>query len=318
MKPAPGQNVCAVVVTWHIKEKYIPNFTATVHQVAQVVIVDNASDPCTILVLRSLQSRYPDKVTIIYNSVNKGIGAAQNQGVDMALKRGFEWILLLDHDSCPAPDMVNNLLAAYDTILHSAEAKNLRAGEDHKNFCRKKIGLLAPNIIEQNFPREMKLLVFGFGSFWRRFKQDSIVHDVRSVIASGSLIRKEVFGDLGGFDETFFMDYVDVEFCLRMYEKKWEIVAVRDAALVHNLGTITEQTFLGHNVSASNHNASRRFTMFNNRAIVWRRFFFSQPGYVLFDMGMAVYELVKIILFEPYPFPKIQAALKGLVQKKTT
>ncbi len=313
MKQVCGQNVCAIVVTWNINNSFMANFRAIIPQVAQAVIIDNGSCPDTVLMLKALLPLYADKVKIIFNNTNKGISAAQNQGVDIALKSGFEWILLLDHDSRPAPDMVVTLLMAYDTIIHSGSMAGPGAEKDHKSFCHKKIGLLAPNKKEEKFIGKMKLITPGRLPFWRTFGTDKIVCDVRSVIASGSLIKKEVFWDLGRFNETFFMDYVDVEFCLRMHSRGWQIAAVRDAVLHHNLGDIQPHYFLGHGISVSNHDACRRYTMFRNRVTVWKQYFFSQPEYIFFDMGMAVYELVKICLYESGAGHKFKAAIKGMM-----
>ena len=297
-----GQNVCAIVVTWHIKKSFMATVRAVIHQVDHVIIVDNGSGPDTIQMLKAVQSLYTDKVTVIYNVENKGIGAAQNQGLGIALRAGYDWVLLLDHDSCPAPDMVAALLSAYAAMAGPG------GSEPQKN-----IGLMAPNKKEKQSPKEMKLIMPGRYGFWRTFKNEGVVPGVRSVIASGSLIKTQVFRHIGTFNERFFMDYVDVEFCLRMRQNGWIIAAVRGAVLHHSLGSITGETFMGRGISVSHHDASRRFTMFRNRVIVWKQYFFSQPGYVFFDMGMAVYELVKICLFEYGPGHKLKSDVKGMM-----
>ena len=97
--------VVAVVVT------YNPGDIATLlaslsEQCAAVVVVDNGSS-------NSEQVRAScEKARAIYVGLgeNCGIAAAQNIGIDWARERGASHVLLMDHDSMPAPDMVTLLL----------------------------------------------------------------------------------------------------------------------------------------------------------------------------------------------------------------
>lgn len=296
MNKVYSKNVCALIVTWNIGEEFIPNFEAVFHQVAKIVIIDNASDFETVLMLKNIKNQYPDKVEIIYNTINEGIGIAQNQGLDIALQSGFEWILLLDHDSRPEHDMVEILLRAFHSL-----SKN------------ENIGLMAPNKKEQNIDKEMKLIVPGFFFFWRTFGKDSVVDNIQSAISSGSLIRKEVFFSIGRFKEDFFMDYIDTEFCLRMNKYGWKIVGVRDAVLNHNFGNIQSRKFMGRIIGVTNHSQSRRFTIYRNRVIVWKQYFFTLPSYIFFDISMAFYDVLKIVLFESTRKNKLKAVIKGLL-----
>jgi len=290
------KKVCAIIVTWNIGDQFLPNFRAVVHQVAKIVIIDNGSDTQTVLMLGNIKKQYPDKVEIIYNTINEGIGVAQNQGLDIALQTGFEWILLLDHDSRPEQDMVEILLTAFYSSRENG-----------------KIGLMAPNKKERNIDKEMKLVVPGFFCPWRTFGQDLIVENVQTAISSGSLIRKEVFSDIGRFNEAFFMDYIDTEFCLRMNKYGWRITVVRDAVLNHNFGDIQSRKFMGRIIGVTNHSRSRRYTIYRNRVVVWKQYIFVLPSYIFFDVSMAFYDVLKIILFESGRRNKLKAVFKGML-----
>ncbi len=296
MNKVNSENVCAIIVTWNIGEEFIRNFEAVFHQVAKSIIIDNASNKKTVLMLKNIKTQYSDKVEIIYNTSNEGIGVAQNQGLDIALKSGFEWILLLDHDSRPEYDMVEILLDAF---------YSLRENE--------KIGLMAPNKKEQNIDKEMKIVVPGFFIWWRKFGDDRIVHNVQSAISSGSLIRKDVFSSIGRFRESFFMDYIDTEFCLRMNKYGWKIAGVRDAVLNHNFGNIQSRKVMGRIIGVTNHSQSRRFTIYRNRVIVWKQYFLVLPSYIFFDISMAFYDVLKIVFFESARKNKLKAVIKGLL-----
>jgi rhamnosyltransferase len=290
-----SENVCAVIVTWNIGEGFISNFKAVLDQVARTIIIDNGSDPETVLMLKRLHKKYPDRIDVVYNERNMGIASAQNHGVDFALKNGFKWILLLDHDSRPENGMVLSMLKAFYSIKEKS-----------------KVGLVAPYIREENIAREMKFLSSDCPFKLRTFGNDSIVTDVQSVISSGSLIRKEVFESIGKFRHDFFVDYVDTEFCMRMKVNGWKIAVVRDAVLNHNIGELKGHRLLGRMTGVTNHSSSRRYTIFRNRVIVWKQYFNRLPSYILFDIAMAFYDAIKILLFENARQKKIKAIFKGL------
>jgi len=58
-------------------------------------------------------------------------------------------------------------------------------------------------------------------------------YDMLAVTAACMLIRKKVFDEMGGFDETFPVAYNDVEFCFRLYQKGYFNVQVNEAVLIH-------------------------------------------------------------------------------------
>ena len=57
------------------------------------------------------------------------------------------------------------------------------------------------------------------------------------------LTRRDVFEQLGGFDETFPRDFNDVDYCLRVRRSGLRVVYTPDAELVHHeAGTIGPRT----------------------------------------------------------------------------
>lgn len=58
--------------------------------------------------------------------------------------------------------------------------------------------------------------------------------DLSAIAGACMLVRREAFADVGGLDESFPVAYNDVDFCLRLQERKWRILYVPDAALVHH------------------------------------------------------------------------------------
>jgi rhamnopyranosyl-N-acetylglucosaminyl-diphospho-decaprenol beta-1,3/1,4-galactofuranosyltransferase len=69
-----------------------------------IVIVDNASTDGT------LDRIFPEQVTVIRNPVNLGTAGAVGAGFKYALAHGFDWVWILDPDSVPDSDALENQL----------------------------------------------------------------------------------------------------------------------------------------------------------------------------------------------------------------
>lgn len=70
-------------------------------------------------------------------------------------------------------------------------------------------------------------------------------YDMLAVTAACMLIRRCVFDEAGGFDESFPVAYNDVELCFRLYERGYFNVQVNEAALIHH-----ESLSRGHDTDA--------------------------------------------------------------------
>ena len=59
------------------------------------------------------------------------------------------------------------------------------------------------------------------------------VQNYLAVTAACMMFRKNVFYEVGGFDEEFRVDFNDVDFCLKVYEKGYKIIWTPYAVLIH-------------------------------------------------------------------------------------
>jgi N-acetylglucosaminyl-diphospho-decaprenol L-rhamnosyltransferase len=71
------------------------------------------------------------------------------------------------------------------------------------------------------------------------------------------LVRRDRFLELGGFDETFFMDFEDIDLCWRAWLRGWASVYVPDAWLRHRVGAVTTARILPKRIASSHHNLLR-------------------------------------------------------------
>lgn len=82
---------------------------------------------------------------------------------------------------------------------------------------------------------------------------------VPTTCANGAamLVRRTMFVELGGFDETFFMEWEDLDLCWRAWLRGWSSVYVPDATLRHRVGAVTTERLLPKRLASSHHNLLR-------------------------------------------------------------
>ncbi len=279
----------AVIVTYNAGPEIQAAVAAVRDQVAGIVVVDNGSDPETRSALHAAAA--DPALSLILNAGNRGLAAAQNQGIDAALAGGAEWVLLLDQDSRPAPDMVERLLAGADAAAADLAAPRLD-----------RMGALATRVLRADRRWD-----------WRRIAvTEGVVAPALFAIASGSLIRRAALAAAGPLDERLFIDYVDVEYGLRLNERGCRIALVGDAVLRHRLGDPRQHRVAGLQVATTNHGPGRRFTIYRNRCWLWRSRGAVWPGWLIFDVAAAAGDLLRIAMFEHGRAAKLRAALAGL------
>ena len=285
--------VAAVVVTFRPDGNVTDRLTAIGAAADGVVVVDNGSGPPTVERLAAWAD-HPARSLIALDR-NLGLAAAQNRGIAAALDAGAAWIWLFDDDSRPGP---NTLPALADAEAGAPGRYDLLAPR-----IRNDDGSIAPLTVREG--RRIRRLVPD---------ADAIVENPVFVIASGSLIRTQTLRAVGPMREAFFIDYVDIDFCLRLARAGRRSAVVGAAVLDHRLGAPTRHRLPGGAaVTATNHSAPRRFFMTRNRARLWREQGRADPVWVVFDILAFGYQLLRIALLEQGRAGKLSAVGRGLL-----
>lgn len=299
--PYQNNGVFAVIVTYHSDVSLVPHLLDILQQVEKLVIVDNGSEDAVIIALRSMTQSHPTRLYLIENNENKGLAAAQNQGIKTALNEGAAWVLLLDDDSRLKPMMVTHLLKAAEHPFSDGSLPRF----------------LAPNLIQPSMNGLPTRYVVPFlGPFcFRRISllsDRNYLDDAIVVIASGSMLERSMLEQVGRMREAFFIDYVDTEYALRARKLGFRIRVVKDAELEHHIGQKQTHGVIGATVVTSNHSPRRRYTIFRNRVVMWREYLLTCPNYVIYDIMAAFYDLFRIAAFEKRPFIKLGQAFRGI------
>ena len=197
-------------------------------QVDEIVVVDNGSaQPIkTILAQPETATLIGDisHINFIVLAENQGIASGFNIGIDASRKHGAEFVLLLDHDSVPAADMVTKLLTGYQ----QASGERATGG----------VAAVGPRIVDSRDKHDYPFIRLGWFRNARMRCTDSGTNVIACdfLISSGSLIEMSAFDKIGGFDEALFIDSVDLEWCFRARSVQYLLYGVCDAKLDHRLG----------------------------------------------------------------------------------
>ncbi|WP_243370795.1 glycosyltransferase family 2 protein [Geotalea sp. SG265] len=278
-----AQEVCAVIVAYDPAPQLLGNIKALAPQVAEIVVVDNASGPEGRRVLA--EATKLEGISLISNTNNLGIAAALNIGVRFARDRGYPWLATFDQDSTAPEGFIAALLAACNACPDLS-----------------RVGLISPRYRDRHTGR---ISSYAEGD-------DGPYAEVFTTMTSGNLVRIEVFNKVGFFAEEFFMDCVDHEFCLRLRSKGYRLIEARDAELVHGLGRMTLHRAFGRTFKVFNHSPLRRYYNARNRILVYRRYGLQFPRWVLKDFTNLCRELAGILLFESESLAKMAAVIRGL------
>jgi rhamnosyltransferase len=285
MHPPPDKLplISAVVVTYRPEVGVLENLRRLLAQVPLVIVVDNGSDGASAQVVAAAGALAG--VQLIRNGANLGIATALNLGIRQALQTGCQWVATFDQDSSIPEHFFEGLFQAY-----------------HQCPLAERTGMIVPGkwlapAAEPSPPPPSKEPLFKF---------------VRASMASGNLIKTEIFKSVGFYDDTLFIDYVDADFCLRLQKCGFKILSATTVVLEHELGTKQTRNLLGFRLSFRIHAAWRYYYIMRNRVVLYRRYFPTFPLWVLRDARGLSWELPRIILLENGRKQKLCAVFQGI------
>jgi N-acetylglucosaminyl-diphospho-decaprenol L-rhamnosyltransferase len=81
----------------------------------------------------------------------------------------------------------------------------------------------------------------------------------QTVCANGAamMVRRSQYDELGGFDETFFMEWEDLDLCWRAWLRNWSTLYVPGAVVRHRVGAVTTSEVRPRRSASSHHNLVR-------------------------------------------------------------
>jgi rhamnosyltransferase len=274
-------DICAIVVTYNPGAETLENLSKLRPQVGRIVIVDNGSKASSLRPLHEASREL--SLEIIENLENKGVATALNVGINRARLHGFPWVALFDQDSQVMPDFMKTVLDLY------------AASPDQD-----RIGIVSGRYLDMRTNLPVVLPQDGNGK-------------LEAVISSGSIMPMAIFDKCGMFAEELFIDYVDVEYCLRIRRKGFQIAVTEQPVLHHTLGSPTLIKVFGFpEFTTPNYGGRRLYYRSRNRIWMVRKFASSFPKMHRRALRLYVREIAQIAVGEKGSLKKIGYILYGI------
>ena len=275
--------LAAVVTAYHPDERLAAVVEAAPATCEDVVVVDNTPASS----YQSAGTALGDqRVKILRSGRNAGLGGALNAGL-AALPAETEAVLLLDQDSVLPEDLVLGLAAHLD--------------QDPT------IGIVAPAPWDEANGTAYESLTAA------RFDD---VAERDAVITSGMLIRRDVLKLVDGFREEFFIDYVDLDFCVRLRRQGVRIVQDRNLRLAHSIGDRRAHGFGRLLVQVIHYPAWRHYWIGRNGTILIRENRKALPRWSFLTLLYLVRWVAVTALFEKRRVKCVRAFLRGVADAR--
>jgi rhamnosyltransferase len=254
-----SKSVLAVVVAYRPNAETLrPLLHALLKQVNGVLIVDNS--PADEDDVDAVIADFPELLSslrLVRIGSNIGIGSALNIGISAAIEEGFEYVLLSDQDSLPAPDMVSQLVHVADGLRKDGVP----------------VGYVGAAYVDRNTGHS-----FGFQvqepdrHFYSTRSSDAADPWVEVItgITSGSLHPCSVFADVGMMREDWFIDYVDTEWFHRARAHGYRMFGTPRAVLSHHLGDLSFRVWYGRWRNYNGYSPQRLYYRFRNFVLLMR------------------------------------------------
>jgi len=156
----------------------------------EIIVINDSSLDKTLEIVNS----YKDKVSLINNNVNKGLGYCRNLGIKHSKNK---LVASIDSDVVPEINWLENLI------------KNMI--KNQSVYCGGK--LIEKNINQNVYNKWRSIhLVQNWGD--QQFKNPPFVYGCNNIL------NKEIIKDIGGYDDNLKTNGEDVEFSKRIYEKR--------------------------------------------------------------------------------------------------
>ena len=226
---SPACAVSVVIPNWngaHHLPECLQSLRSQTLKPARVLVVDNGSTDDSLALL----AREFDWVEVIERGDNGGFSTAVNAGIEAS---DTPFIALLNNDTRAAPDWLERLVEGLEHTPEASFAASLMLRYDppHEiDSAGDGFSLLAGagyNIAagEPADARTEPAWVFG-------------------ACAGAALYRRELFADIGLFDEDFFLVFEDVDLDLRAQVAGHRCLYLPDAVVYHKRGASTDNASL--------------------------------------------------------------------------
>jgi rhamnosyltransferase len=239
-------NILASVTAYQDEQAVQKCLEAVVRQtlpISYILLVDNSPLP------RGLSFQVSG-LEFVHYPENVGVGGGVAFAVQSAITRCCDFLWLLDQDSEPAEDCLEQLVQVYQ--------EQCKLGLS--------VALVAPRVKDKVMNRGIGGAVFDR----YRFKEqtpawsEDLSMECDAPIVSGTLVAIAAAKTVAPPREDLFMDGVDLEYGLRLTRAGFHNLITAKASLYHHLGSPLKVGFLGKSYFIRNYSISRTYYYYRN------------------------------------------------------
>ncbi len=268
--------IAGVVTLYNPTDDDIKNINTYIDDIDKLYIVDNTEG-------KSNKNRIPKnkKIEYIFKNENLGVATAMNIGAEKALKEGYKWLLTMDQDTTFKKSVMD------------------RMKKEIQKRDTSKIGIITPwhhtKLVDK--------------------KPEETYDDPHDVMTSGNLVNLDIWKKIGGYKDWFFIDGIDIEYCMNLHKNGYHILRINDIEIDHNLGDLFYKNIRGRLFLCTNHVAIRRYYIMRNYHYIKDMYEKDDPNYC-YSLISQRHNMIGVILFEKDKINKIRMYLKGLKDYK--
>ncbi|HEY81470.1 MAG TPA: glycosyltransferase family 2 protein [Anaerolineae bacterium] len=257
----PAPDIAILIVSWNVRELLLGCLNALPEAVGdaysyEVILVDNASSDGTV---EAVQEAFPH-VRIIANKENRGFTRGNNQALAATQAR---YLFLLNPDTQPLPDSIATLARYLDQHPQvGMVGPRLWYGDGRPQPSRRRFPTLLTLFTESTIIQHYLPQLPIFAHFIMADVPDDAPQEVDWLVGAAIMVRREVYEQIGGLDEGFFMYSEELDWCHRAKDAGWRIAYHPAAEIIHYEGKSSEQA-----------RARRDIAFFTSRVRYTRKYF---------------------------------------------
>ena len=290
--PQTAPDVSILIVSWNVRDlllRCLAALPAAADGVSyETIVVDNASRDGAV---EAVREAFPD-ARVIANAENRGFTGGNNQA--LAAARG-RFLFLLNPDAEPRPGSITELCRFLDAHPQTGVVgPRLRYGDGAIQPSRRRFPTLPVLFFESTIVQQYLPGLPWFREYYVADRSDEETQWVDWVVGAAMMVRREVYEQIGGLDEGFFMYSEELDWCRRAKEAGWRVAYHPAAEIIHYEGRSSEQVVPARHI----------------------RFFTSRVYYTRKYHGAAAAEILRWWLLATFGFQWLREGAKWLVGHK--
>lgn len=254
-------DVSIIIVNYNTKELLRDSINSiketTFNLEYEIIVSDNDSKDGSV---EMIKEEFTD-VILIENKKNGGFAYANNKGIE--LSKG-KYIFLLNSDTIVLKDAILNLfkymnenkeIGILGPKLLNADLSDQTSVFAYPTLFKEFASIFElKKVLNNKFIKKVilkfadKALPNDVNQYMKNYKVNKNIEKVEVLVGAAMFIRRDVVNTIGGLDESYFMYYEEIDYCLNAAQNGWPSVFYPVSEIIHLIGQsskkVSEITFI--------------------------------------------------------------------------